>query len=168
MNLLIGDRNQWYPVSSMLLEQNPIDRARNRGSLKLTTPTGAGGPIFVRPAVRRLSTDDNPIADFFDRIADEIDRRVQSRRERLQSPFRRWLDYRLVRALYRAQKAGKLRLPRIYWRHVGRRMLARFNRQIDRWLFDPEGNPAIDRLCYELFAFVVLYLIAQLIRGWMQ
>ena len=54
MSLIVGDRNQWYPVSSMLLEQNPIDRARNRGSLKLTTPTGAGGPIFVRPAVRRL------------------------------------------------------------------------------------------------------------------
>ena len=140
MNLLIGDRNQWY-----------------RSEI-------AGNAIFVRPAIHRDG--DDPALSLFHRIADEIDRRVQSRRERLQSPFRRWLDYRLVRALYRAQKAGKLRLPRIYWRHVGRRMLARFNRQIDRWLFDPEGNPAIDRLCYALFAFVVLYLIAQLVRGW--
>ncbi len=143
MNLIVGDRNRWHLSS--------ID-GRN--------------PIAVRAAVRRLLVDDNPIADLLDRLCDEIDRRAQSRKERLQSPFRRWLDYRLVRALYRAQKAGKLRLPRIYWRHVGRRMLARFNRQIDRWIFDPEGNPAIDRIAYALCAFAVLYLLAQLVRAW--
>ncbi len=166
MNLLVGDRNQWYPVGSMLLEQNPIARARKRGSLKLTTPTGAGGPIFVRPAVRELLTDDNPFADFMERISDEIDRRVQSRRERLQSSFRWWLDYRPGRALYRAQKAGKLRLPRL--RHIGRRMLAKFNGQIDRWVFSPEGNPNLDRAIYVFFSLVVIFLIAQLVRAWAQ
>ena len=143
MSLLIGDRNRWHLAS--------ID---------------GRDPIAVRAAVRELLTDDNPLADLLDRICDEIDRRAQSRKERLQSQFRRWLDYRVVRWLYRAQKAGKLRLPRIYWRHVGRRMLARFNRQIDRWIFDPEGNPAIDRIAYALCAFAVLYLLAQLVRAW--
>lgn len=168
MSLLIGDPNQWYPVSSMLLDQHPIGSIRNRESLKLTTPTGAGGPIFVRPAVRTLLTEDNPVADFFDRICDEADRRAQSRRERLQSRFRWWLDYRLGRALYRTQKAGKLRLPRIYWRHVGRRLLARFNRAIDRWFFDPDGNPNLDRAIYVFFSLVVIFLIAQLVRAWAQ
>lgn len=170
MNLLVGDRNQWYPVSSMLLEQNPIARARNRGSLKLTTPTGAGGPIFVRPAVRRLSTDDNPIADFFDRICDEIDRRVQSRRERLQSRFRWWLDFYPCRVIHRALRAKKpqrkQRLPRIDWRRGGARVFAQSNSQIDRWLFGPDGNPAIDRIGLGLCMFALLYVIAQLVRAW--
>ena len=144
MSLIVGDREHWY-------------RVQRESDVR---------PIFVRPAVRELSIDDSPFADLLNRVSDEIERRVQSHRERLQSPYRRWLDYRLVRMAYRAQKAGKLRLPRIYWRHVGRRMLARFNRQIDRWLFHPEGNPAIDRIACALCAFTALYLIAQLVRAW--
>ena len=142
MNLIVGDRNRWHLSS--------ID-GRN--------------PIAVRAAVRRLLVDDNPIADLLDRLCDEIDRRAQSRKERLQSPFRRWLDYRLVRALYRAQKAGKWRLPRFRVRRFVLRAFTAMNAGIDRWLFDPEGNPAFDRLCYALFTFILLYLIAQILRG---
>lgn len=165
MSLLIGDRTRWHLINLGTYEPQFTAPSTKREP-KLPIPTGARGTIFVRPAVRRLLIDDNPIADLLDRICDEIDRRAQSRRERLQSPFRRWLDYRVIRWLYRAQKAGKLRLPRIYWRHVGLRLLAKFNRQIDRWFFDPEGNPAIDRIAYALCAFTALYLLAQLVRAW--
>ena len=144
MNLIVGDREHWFRV------QRESD-AR---------------PIFIRPAVRELSIDDSPFADLLNRVSDEIDRRIQSHRERLRSSYRWPLDFRFVRAIYRAQKAGKLRLPRIYWRHVGLRMLARFNRAIDRWFFDPDGNPNLDRIAYALCAFAALYFIAQLVRAW--
>jgi len=108
MNLLVGDRNQWYPVSSMLLEQNPI-------------------------------------ADFFDRISDEIDRRVQSRRERLQSSFRWWLDYRLVRMAYRALKAKET--PEIaWWEHL--------------------DGPIVRGLSWVVVGFGAVYFIAQIVRAW--
>ncbi len=144
MNLIVGDREHWFRV------QRDSD-AR---------------PIFVRPAVRELSIDDNPFAAFLIRVSDEIERRRESRREHLRGSFRWPLDFRFIRALYRAQKAGKWRLPRFRMRRFVLRAFAAMNHGIDRWLFDPEGNPAIDRVCYALFALILLYLIAQLIRGW--
>ncbi len=144
MSLIVGDREHWFRV------QRESD-AR---------------PIFIRPAVRELSIDDSLFGDLLNRVSDEIDRRVQSHRERLRSSYRWPLDFRFIRALYRAQKAGKWRLPRFRVRRFVLRAFAAMNHGIDRWLFDPEGNPAIDRVCYALFALILLYLIAQLIRGW--
>ena len=147
MSLIVGDREHWYRV------QRESD-AR---------------PIFVRPAIRELSIDDSPFADLLNRVSDEIERRIQSHRERLRSSYRWPLDFRFVRAIYRAQKAGKWRLPRfrrLYPRHVFRRVLRALNNGIDRWIFDPEGNPAIDRLCYAICIFAALYIIAQIVRAW--
>ncbi len=122
MNLLVGDRNRWHLAS--------ID-GRN--------------PIAVRPAVRELLADDNPIADLLDRICDEIDRRVQSRRERLQSPYRRWLDYRLVRMAYRALKAKET--PEIaWWEHL--------------------DGPIVRGLSWVVMGFGAAYFIAQIVRAW--
>ena len=143
MNLIVGDREHWFRV------QRDSD-AR---------------PIFVRPAVRELSIDDNPFAAFLVRVSDEIERRRESRRERLRSSYRWALDFRFARALYRAQKAGKWRLPRFRMRRFILRTFARMNAGVDRWLFAPEGNPTFDRLCYALFTFILLYLIAQILRG---
>ena len=143
MSLIVGDRERWYPVQR----------------------DGDARPIFVRPAVRELSIDDSPFGDLLNRISDEIDRRMQSRRERLRSSYRWPLDFWVVRAIYRAQKAGKWRLPRFRVRRFILRAFAAMNAGIDRWLFDPEGNPAFDRLCYALFTFILLYLIAQILRG---
>ena len=143
MSLIVGDREHWF-------------RVQRESDVR---------PIFVRPAVRELSIDDSPFADLLNRVSDEIERRVQSRRERLRSPFRWALDFRFARALYRAQKAGKWRLPRFRVRRFILRAFAAMNAGIDRWLFDPEGNPAFDRLCYALFTFILLYLIAQILRG---
>ena len=148
MSLIVGDREHWF-------------RAQRDGDAR---------PIFVRPAVRELSIDDNPFAAFLVRVSDEIERRRESRRERLRSSYRWALDFRFARALYRAQKAGKWRLPRfrrLYPRHIFRRLLRAFNNGIDRWLFDPEGNPTFDRVCYLLFAWFAVWFIAQLVRGWM-
>ena len=142
MKIIVGPRDHWF-----------------RGDLP-----DVNRPVFVRPAVRVLSIDDSPFGNILDRASDEIERRIQSHRERLRSLYRWPLDLRFIRAIYRAQKAGKWRLPRfrrLYPRHV----LARLNRAIDRWIFDPEGNPTIDRLCYALFTFILLYLIAQILRG---
>ena len=144
MNLIVGDREHWFRV------QRESD-AR---------------PIFIRPAVRELSIDDSPFGDLLNQVSDEIDRRIQSYRERLRSSYRWPLDFYIVRVLYRAQKAGKWRLPRFRVRRFVLRAFTAMNAGIDRWLFDPEGNPAFDHVCYAFFAFVVLWLIAQLIRGW--
>ena len=149
MSLIVGDREHWFRV------QRESD-AR---------------PIFIRPAVRELSIDDSLFGDLLNRVSDEIDRRVQSHRERLRSSYRWPLDFRFVRAIYRSQRAGKWRLPRfrrLYPRHIFRRLLWALNAGIDRWLFSPEGNPTFDRVCYLLFAWFVVWFIAQLIRGWMQ
>ena len=122
-------------------------------------------PIFVRPAVREIAVDDNPFAALLVHVSDEIERRVQSRRERLRGSYRWALDFRFARALYRAQKAGKWRLPRFRMRRFILRLFAKMNAGVDRWLFSPEGNPTFDRLCYALFTFILLYLIAQILRG---
>ena len=147
MNLIVGDREHWFRV------QRDSD-AR---------------PIFVRPAVRELSIDDSPFADLLNRVSDEIDRRIQSHRERLRSSYRWPPDFWVVRAVYRGQKAGRWRLPRfrrLYPRHIVSRVLHAFNNGIDRWIFDPEGNPTFDRVCYVIFAWVVIWLIAQIVRAW--
>ena len=146
MSLIVGDREHWY-------------RVQRESDVR---------PIFVRPAVRELSIDDSPFADLLNRVSDEIERRVQSHRERLRSSYRWPLDFRFVRAIYRAQKAGKWRLPRFRVRRFVLRAFTAMNAGIDRWLFDPEGNPTIDRVCYLLFAWFVVWFIAQLVRGWMQ
>ena len=146
MSLIVGDREQWYRVQR----------------------EGDARPIFVRPAVRDLSIDDSPFGELLNRVSDEIERRVQSRRERLRSSYRWPLDFRFVRAIYRAQKAGKWRLPRFRVRRFILRMFAKMNAGIDRWLFDPEGNPTFDRVCYIIFAWFVVWFIVQLVRGWMQ
>ena len=146
MSLIVGDREHWFRV------QRESD-AR---------------PIFIRPAVRELSINDSPLGDLLNRVSDEIERRIQSRRERLRSSYRWPLDFRFVRAIYRAQKAGKWRLPRFRVRRFILRMFAKMNAGIDRWLFDPEGNPTFDRVCYIIFAWFVVWFIVQLVRGWMQ
>ena len=146
MNILIGDRERWF-----------------RGEIP-----SADRPIYVRPAVRVLAADDSPFAAFLNRLCDSIEMRRQSRSERLQSSYRWPLDFRLIRVIYRAHRAGKWRLPRfrrLYPRHIFRRLLWALNAGIDRWLFSPEGNPTFDRLCYALFTFILLYLIAQILRG---
>lgn len=125
---------------------------------------GGDRPIFVRAAARELSINDNPFTQFCDRASDEIERRVQSHRERLRSAFRWPLDFRFMRSIYRAQKAGKWRLPR--FRRLGYRLLAAFNAQIDRWLFATEGNPALDLIALGFCAFVLLYVLAQILRAW--
>ena len=147
MSLIVGDREHWFRVQR----------------------EGDTTPIFIRPAARILLTDDTIFGDLLNRVSDEIDRRIQSHRERLRSSYRWPLDFRFVRAIYRARKAGKWRLPRfrrLYPRHVFRRVLHAFNAAIDRWIFDPEGNPAIDRLCYAICVLAALYIIAQIVRAW--
>ena len=146
MSLIVGDREHWY-------------RVQRESDVR---------PIFVRPAVRELSIDDSLFGDLLNRVSDEIDRRVQSHRERLRSSYRWPLDFRFVRAIYRSQRAGKWRLPRFRVRRFILRMFAKMNAGVDRWLFAPEGNPTFDRVCYLLFAWFVVWFIAQLIRGWMQ
>ncbi len=142
MNLLIGPRDHWF-----------------RGDLP-----DADRPVFVRPAIRMLEGDDFPFASLRERAADWLD---------AHGGYRGPLDFAPMRRLYRARRrirqALRLplpRLPRIYPRHVALRLLARFNRAIDRWIFDPEGNPAIDRLCYAICVFAALYIIAQIVRAW--
>lgn len=147
MSLIVGDREHWY-------------RVQRESDVR---------PIFVRPAVRELSIDDSPFADLLNCVSDEIERRVQSHRERLHSAYRWPLDFRFIRAIYRAQKAGKWRLPRfrrLYPRHVFRRVLRALNNGIDRWIFDPEGNPTFDRLCYAICGLAVVYIVAQIARAW--
>ena len=149
MSLIVGDREHWFRVQR----------------------EGDTTPIFIRPAARILLTDDTIFGDLLNRVSDEIDRRIQSHRERLRSSYRWPLDFRFVRAIYRDQKAGKWRLPRfrrLYPRHIFRRLLRALNAGIDRWLFAPEGNPTFDRVCYLLFAWFVVWFITQLVRGWMQ
>lgn len=119
MNLLIGDRNQWY-----------------RSEI-------AGNAIFVRPAIHRDG--DDPALSLFHRIADEIDRRVQSRRERLQSRFRWWLDFYPCRVIHRALKAQET--PEIaWWEHL--------------------DGPIVRGLSWVVVGFGAVYLIAQIVRVW--
>ncbi len=105
-------------------------------------------PIFVRAAVRVLAVDDRPFAAFLDRIGDFFESRSP------QSRYHALLDYAPIRALYRARK-------RIAWPspvHLGR--------AFDRWLFDPEGNPAIDRAILSFAFLVLIYSLVQIARVW--
>ena len=122
-------------------------------------------PIFVRPAARVLLAGDNPLQRLSN-FADGLFAELHERRVAL-FEFRGLLDYAPPRRLYRAWKhRSSWRLPRFYPRHLALRLLARFNGAIDRWIFDPEGNPAIDRLCYTLCIFAAVYIVAQLARAW--
>ena len=126
-----------------------------------------GTPYFVRPAGRTLLADEPSPTAFVARWMEARSARKSDRNGAL-SAYRWPLDFRPVRWAYRAQKAAKWRLPRFRRVHPRRffgRLQVRFNLAIDRWLFDPDGNPMIDRLCHALFAFVVLYLIAQMLRA---